>query len=322
MSGKLRRWVWAVMVAGCWQGAWAADCPKSGTSTVSGTLTGSLSFGSNSTSWTFSSGAATNLVAQDCNKRSVFLASPQNSVSTTGGGTASVNGQNFPYQLQQSASWVTWGNLYAALNNTNGIVVAADSNSTTSVPVRIVQGSSPPAFPRAGTYSGSVDINRNTLDNSDVLETPSVESTTANVSITVPFQCELTWANNDSTLVLNYTSFDSAQSDAIQLNIRCNDTYQIGLSVADSPSTALLLTDSALGLSYTLTLSGAATNNAPELVPPASTRTITASALPNQGGAVPGNNPAPGVTCAQTSQGPGGCAQWSQTQTYYVVISQ
>lgn len=320
MSGKLLRWVWAVVATACWQGAWAATCPKNGGSTVSGTLTGSLSFGSNSTSWTFSSGAATNLVADACNKKSVFLASPQNSASTTGGGTASVNGQNFPYQLQQSASWVTWGNQYSALNSTNSIVVAADSNSTTSVPIRIVQGSSPPAFPRAGTYSGSVSINRNTLNNSDALETPSVESTTANVSITVPFQCVLNWTNGISALVLNYTSFGPVQSATIELNVQCNDTYDIGLAETESVSTSLALTRSALGLSYTLTLSGNATGNGPELTT-ASKRTITASAAASQSGTAPVGALPPDVSCPQPSGGPGGCAQWSTTRTYYVVIS-
>jgi hypothetical protein len=71
-------------------------------------------------------------------------------------------------------------------------------------------------------------------------------------------------------------------------------------------------------LSYTLTLSGNAFNNGPELTN-ASKRTITASAASGQGGTIPllGDS-----TCSQASQVPGGCARGSQTQTYYVVISQ
>jgi hypothetical protein len=289
---------------------------------VSGPLTGSVSFGSNSTSWTFSSGAATTLVAQDCNKKSVFLASPQNSVSTTGGGTATFGGQNFPYQLQQSASWLTWGNRYVASTDTNGILAAKDTNSSTSVPIRIVQGSASPAFPRAGVYSGNVDIHRYTLDNSDNLDPSAAESliAAAAISITVPFQCVLTWTNNDSTLVLNYTSFGSAQSDSIELNVQCNDTYDIGLAEDESVSTSLSLTHSALGLSYALTLSGNATGNGPELTT-ASKRTITASAAASQSGTAPAGALPTDVSCPQTSQGPGGCAQWSATRTYYVVIS-
>lgn len=322
-----RGWAWGVVVAACTQGVWAQNC-EGLTSSISGQLTGAVTFGSTDvTSWTFAPTGTTNLQPDGCNKDSVFRANPSGG-SLTGGGAATRSGgaETFPFQLQRlsGATWLPWGNTFvgSGQSSTNVIAVSKTNGPNETPPavqVRIAGGASPPSFPRKGTYAATVDVERYTLTNQDALDSV-VETRTAQVSIDVPFHCALTWQGGVNALVLNYTSFGAAPPPtSITLNVQCNDTYSIGLADNENATTtaAMSLEGSALGLSYTLELSGNA-QGGPDLLT-ANGRTINATLNVPQGGASGDLTPAANNTCAANSQPSGSC---SQTNRYYVVIYQ
>jgi spore coat protein U-like protein len=302
--------------------AWAADCPKTLGSSMSSFLAGRVSFQStDSTQWNLSATGTTQLQPDSCHKDSVFLARPVGP-STAGVGAASRigGGGSLPYRLQQAGTpWSDWGDTFSSPASTNGITVprALGNGPPPAVQIRVA-GTGAPEFPQAGTYSDLVPVHRHTLSEQGGLE-PVIETLNAQVTIEVDFHCMLTWPGGRG-LVLDYTSFGPAPPDAtLTFNVRCNDTYKIGLANdAEAISTAMALDGTALGLGYTLTLSGNAQDNPPDLLQPA-TRTITARF--NSAGEAGNVTPAPENTCQQASQLPGGCAQRSQINTHYVVIS-